>query len=50
MIDKLNADIKAAVSLIIQEDVSVLKKLFKGSDNLPPKTSLKIKKGNKKKN
>ena len=48
MINKFNADIKAAITLIIQENVSVLKRLIQRFYNVPPKTSLSIKKGNKK--
>ena len=41
---KLNADIKAAVSLIIDEDLSALKNILKSLANTPSKTGLNIRK------
>jgi hypothetical protein len=47
MVNRLNADIKAAVSLIIKEDFSVLRNIIKKSGNIPSKTGFKIKKENR---
>ncbi len=44
MVKKVNRDVKGAVSLIIEEDISALKQIFKNLANKPPKTRLYIKK------
>ena len=44
MVNKINAEMKAAISLIINEDLSALKKIFKNPVNTPSKTGLNIKK------
>jgi hypothetical protein len=44
MVNKTNAGIKAAISLIINEDLSALKSIFKNSTNTPSKTGLNTKK------
>ena len=41
---KINADIKAAVSLIIYEDLSALKNILKSLANTPSKTGFSIRK------
>lgn len=44
MTNKMNADIKAAVSIIINEDLSALKNIYKKFANTPPKIDLSIRK------
>jgi hypothetical protein len=44
MVNKANAEIRAAVSLIISEDISALKKIVKKMANTPSKNGLNIRK------
>ena len=44
MARKPNKDVKGAVSLIIEEDISALKNIFRNLIKKPPKTRLYIKK------
>ncbi len=44
MVNKINADIKAAISLIIYEDLAALKNIFKNLTNTPSKTGFNVRK------
>lgn len=44
MAKKMNADVKAAVSIIINEDLSALKNIYKKFAHIPPKTDFSIRK------
>ena len=44
MVNKTNVDIKAAVSLIITENLTAIKNLLRKSANTPSKTGLNIRK------
>ena len=44
MVSKRNADVKAAISIIIYEDLSALKSIIRNLTNTPSKTGLKVRK------